>query len=380
MPVTRCRLCGGAFMPAPLLRYEGMPGAAQFMPDAGSVAGDKGITLEVCQCADCGLVQLSNDPVPYHREVIRAAAVSPEMKAFRRRQFGAFVRRYGLAAKTIIEVGCGRGEYLDIMAETGARVYGIEASREAVNECQRRGLRVTQGFVDSGASPLAAAPFDAFFVLNFLEHLPDVGGVLKGIRSNLADAAVGLVEVPNFDMILRNNVFSEFISDHLFYFTRDTLDTALRLKGFDVVACRPVWHDYILSAVVRKRGRIDLSAYAESQRRLQDDVDAFVGRFPAGRVAVWGAGHQALTILALLRMGPKVRYVVDSAPFKQGKFTPATHLRIVAPAALDTDPVAAIVVMAASYSDEVAGLIRQKYGSTMGLAIVREHGLEILQR
>ena len=88
-------------------------------------------------------------------------------------------------------------------------------------------------------------------MLSCLEHLPDVNGVLTGIRANLSPSAVGLVEVPNFDMILAEKTASEFMTDHLFYFTRETLETTLRLNGFEVEDCRPTWHDYILTATVR---------------------------------------------------------------------------------------------------------------------------------
>jgi hypothetical protein len=91
-----------------------MPAAAQYLPDAGSLAGDKGVVLDVCQCAGCGLVQLSNEPVPYYKEVIRATAVSAEMTVFRRRQFADFVQKYSLCGKSVVEIGCGRGEYLSI--------------------------------------------------------------------------------------------------------------------------------------------------------------------------------------------------------------------------------------------------------------------------
>ena len=74
---------------------------------------------------------------------------------------------------------------------------------------------------------------------------------------------------------------------------------------------------------------------------------------------------------------PSIRYVVDSAPFKQGKFTPATHLPVVPPATLNTDPVEAVIVMAASYSDEVAGIIARDFGGRLKVAILRENGLEI---
>ena len=76
MAVRTCRVCGRDFFREPLLRYQNMPKAAQKFPDEAALTGETGVDLEVCQCTGCGLVQLSNDPVPYYREVIRATAVS----------------------------------------------------------------------------------------------------------------------------------------------------------------------------------------------------------------------------------------------------------------------------------------------------------------
>jgi SAM-dependent methyltransferase len=322
------------------------------------------------------LVQLSSDPVPYYREVIRASAVSEEMKAFRRAQFAGFVRDCSLGGKKVIEIGCGRGEYLSLMQEAGVAAFGLEQSRESAAHCAGIGLKVSQGFVEDASCKLSGAPFDAFFILNFLEHLPDPNGTLSGIRNNLTDDGAGLVEVPNFDMILRNKLFSEFTCDHLFYFTQDTLRSTLALNGFDVVACNVEWHDYIISAVVRKRGKLDISHFSQYQARLKNEMDEYVRRFGRKRVAVWGAGHQALAVIALLNLADKIKYVVDSAPFKQGKFTPATHVPVVAPDRLAADPVDAVIVMAAAYSDEVAKIIRQRFNPKIRVAILRDFGLE----
>ena len=70
--------------------------------------------------------------------------------------------------------------------------------------------------------------------------------------------------------------------------------------------------------------------------------------------------------------------VVDSAAFKQGKYTPVTHIPIVSPSALVLDPVDAIIVMAASYSDEIARNIRQKFDANIKVAILRDFGLEVV--
>jgi SAM-dependent methyltransferase len=377
MPIENCRICGRLLPVEPLLRYSNMPKSAQFMPEAATLGSDNGIDLDIRQCTGCGTVQLTNDPVPYHREVIRASAFSNTMRAFRKSQFLDFIARYSLEGKKIIEIGCGRGEFMRIMNECGAKAYGLEYAEDSVQSCIEIGLRTFKGYVESPDWKAPEAPFDAFYVLNFLEHMPDPNLVLSGICNSLREGAVGLVEVPNFDMILRTKLFSEFISDHLFYFTRDSLNCLLSLNGFEIIDTGEVWHEYIISSVVRKRGKPDVADFGACLARVRAQIEAFVASFGDGRVAIWGAGHQALTMIAMAGLAGKIRYVVDSAPFKQGRYTPATHIPIVSPRTLESDPVDAIVVMAASYSDEVAGLIRQEHGNKMSVAILRDSGLEI---
>jgi len=359
-----------------LLRYANMPKAAQNFPDVAALACETGVDLEVCQCAGCGLVQLNNEPVPYYREVIRAAAVSEVIKDFKTRQFAYFLRKHSLHGRKILEIGCGRGEFLSLLSPFDVKAYGMEYSESAVAECAINGLDVSRGYPDRGTGTLANGPFDAFLLLMFLEHMPEPNMALRTIYDNLADNAVGLVEVPNFDMVLRNKLFSEFIGDHLLYFTKETLQTTLQLNGFDVMEYDEVRDDYVISVVVKKRNRLDISHFHDYQVKIKTDIDAYLNRFAAKRVAVWGAGHQALAIIALTGIAGRIRYVVDSAPFKQGKYTPATHLPIVAPETLHSDPVDAVIVMAASYSDEVAGIIRQRFDRNMSVAILRDFGLE----
>ncbi len=199
---------------------------------------------------------------------------------------------------------------------------------------------------------------------------------LQAILDKLNDGALGLVEVPNFDMILQKGLFSEFIADHLLYFTEDTLRLTLQNNGFDVLECKPVWQDYILSAVVRKRAPTNLDYFNQYRADISVALHEYCDRFPGKKIAIWGAGHQALAVIALADLSGRITYVVDSAPFKQGKFTPASHLPIVAAEYLDSDPVDAVVVMAASYSDEVAALIRTRFGHHIKVAILRDYGLE----
>lgn len=376
MQINKCRVCSRDFFSKPILQYSNMPAAAQNFPDADNLQKDHGIDLDIWQCSGCGLVQISNEPVPYYKQVIRASSISEEMKDFRIKQFTEFLKKYSLTGKKVVEIGCGRGEYLSLMKQSGALTYGIEDSQESVVFCKKSGLNVTKGYIEKPDDKIKNTPFDAFFILNFLEHFPNPNSALKGICNNLTDDGIGMVEVPNFDMILRKKIFSEFITDHLFYFTKDTLRSTLTINGFEVIECNELFHDYIISAIVRKRKQLDISVFYKYQTKIKNGLEKYINRFGKNKTAVWGAGHQALAIISLTNLSNKVKYVIDSAIFKQGKYTPGTHIPIVSPDSLNNDPVDAIIVITGGYSNEVAKIIKQKFNKKIKIAILRDYGLE----
>ena len=79
--MKRCIACGAPLWETPLLTLDNMPASAQHMPDAEHVGADKGLTLDLCQCSGCGLVQFDCEPVDYYRDVIRAGGYSTTMAA-----------------------------------------------------------------------------------------------------------------------------------------------------------------------------------------------------------------------------------------------------------------------------------------------------------
>ena len=377
--IMKCRVCKSNCFDSPLLRYTNMPSSAQGFPDLKSLKNDNGSDLNLFQCSSCGLVQLSEKPVSYYKEVIRASSFSDEMKKFRGEQFLSWVDKYNLKGKSILEVGCGRGEYLSILKQTEVSLaHGIEYSKESVSSCINSELSVTKGFFGDENFVLPKQKYDGFICLNFMEHWPDPNRVLEHLKHNLSEGAVGIIEVPNFDMILKQGLYSEFISDHLFYFTKDTLTFMLNYNGFEVIECSVIWHDYILSAVVRKRKRIDLSLLKSRKLNVETELNSFIDKFEKKEVAIWGAGHQSLAVMSLAKLENKIRYVVDSAPFKQGKYTPATHFPIVAPIELVNNPVKAVIIIAASYSNEVACIMKNTYQHIKYVVIVEDTGLRVI--
>lgn len=359
----KCRGCGQTLSEQILLKYDGMPKSAQFFPGKEEAKTEQGVNIILKQCLYCGLIQAVGNPVSYYRDVIRAAGVSDEMRKFRESQYEKWVDEFQLKGKKIIEIGCGKGEYMPFMEKAGVKVYGLEHLQDSVDAGMAEGHKIFQGFPENEEYRIPLAPYDGFYIMNFLEHIPSPGEFLRGIANNLKDEAVGIVEVPDFDMMMKKSLYSEFIQDHLSYFTEDTLRNVLEMNGFQVLHCESIWYNYILSCIVKKRSFAKVGGFIERQEYLKKEVRTFLihQKNKGKRVAVWGAGHQALANLSLLDMAGDIEYVVDSADFKQNRYTPATHIPIVAPDKLLDGEVQVVIIMAAGYSQEVKQIMDRKY-------------------
>ena len=374
-----CRFCSGTCQLPPLLSYPGSPRSAQGFLDSPQDA-DEVVDLHIYQCRDCGLVQHDLAPVAYHRDVIRAIAFSQEMAEYRLGQLSGWINRCELTDKRVLEIGCGKGEYLELLARAGAQnCSGLENSPSSVAFAQGRGLDVRLGYLGLDLINPWPFEFDAFAIFSFMEHWPDLRGSLRALRGLLKEGAYGLVEVPSFDFVLANGLYSEFTVDHIFYFDQTSLRTVLEMCGFEVIEISSVWHDYILSAQVRKRRTLNTEGFRLKQERIVRELNAFIDRFESNEVVVWGAGHQALAVMSLAQIQGRISHVVDSASFKQNKYTPGTRLLIQSPESLRADCPKAVVIMAAAYSEEVLGTLNQSYPSVEHVAILRENSVEVVK-
>lgn len=377
--MKRCIACGAPLWETPLLTLDNMPASAQHMPDAQGVKQDRGLTLDLCQCMGCGLVQFDCEPVDYYRDVIRAGGFSKTMVELRRYQYKHLIDSYHLEGKKFIEVGCGQGEFLKVLSEFPVEVHGIEHDPHLVELARAQGLDVTEGFTETEDTRFAGGLYDVFLSFNFLEHQPDPGTMLQAIYRNLEDDAMGLITVPSFEYIMDHNSYYELIRDHLAYYTFETLTPLLERNGFLVEECEVINRD-TLSVIVKKRPQMDTENLLECYVNLKREMESYMKYLDAWdkKVAIWGASHQGFTLAATTKLGERARYIIDSAPFKQGKFAPASHLPIVGPDHFHEHPVDAIIITAPGYTDEIAASIRRKFGTSVEIRAMRSNHLEMV--
>ena len=364
MKRKRCISCGAPLYENPILTLDNMPASAQDIPDADQVSSDHGLTLNLCQCRGCGLVQFDCEPVGYYRDVIRSGGFSTTMVELRKSQYEHLIETYHLQGKKFIEVGCGRGEFLSVLTRFPVECYGIENREDLVKTAKQEGLNVSRGFTEEEDTVIPGGPFDVFLSFNFIEHQPDPNRMLQAIYNNLREY----------------DGFYELIRDHIAYFTFDTLRFLLERNGFEVLEQEMVNRDTI-SMIVKKRQKLNAGRLQESFHVINKEVNEFIDHLTdeGKSIAIWGASHQGFTLAATTRLGEKVSYIIDSAPFKQGKFAPTSHLAIVSPDYFMEHPVDAILIVAPGYTAEIAGIIRKRFGSEVEILALKSNHLEKLE-
>ena len=358
-----CRLCSSSSLDS-VLALEGMPSRAQYFPNSDSEAKSLAVNLILKQCKDCGLVQVLGKPVDYYREVIRSNKVSGAIRNFRLEQLNDFIEKYNLKTRLILEVGCGNGDILEILRELECNFHGIENKSEFVENLEKEGYKVFSGYPSEFQNLDLENRYGAFLSLNVLEHAPNIKDFLSGIRKMLNPDAVGLIEVPNFDMIVAKNMISEFMVEHLTYFDRASLRLALESCGFEVLEIHQVWNDYLISAVVKKRSVFDFSLGVKNWQLLTTRLKEFLREYKRSQVCIWGAGHQSLASISILELSEHVDFIVDSSPSKQEKYAPASGLPIVSQEHLKfSNDIDCVIVLGGSYSQEIIEDLIVNYSS-----------------
>lgn len=332
----------------------------------------RGIDLTLCQ--ECGFIQnalFSEDLVDYTQDYEETQGFSPEFRSFARRLARSLVDRYGLTGKEILEIGCGKGEFLALLCELGPnRGVGIDPAFVPERNPSKAAGRITY-IKDFYGEEFTHLTGDLICCRHTLEHISGVREFLDLVTSSLRARtdSVLFLEVPDTARVLEEAAFWDIYYEHCSYFTAGSLGRLIRSSGLEVLDLRKDFGDqYLLLEARPGSGRNTFSAEEELgqlveqvnsfEKRVLDTRQSWSERLTNARdqgnpVAIWGGGSKAVAFLTTLGFGEEVNLVVDINPHKQGKFLPGTGHEVVAPERLLSEPPGLVVVMNPVYEEEI---------------------------
>lgn len=331
--------------------------------------------LALALCPACGLIwnsRFDRGLTTYSQDYEETQAFSPTFQAFIRELAADWTERYSLRGGTVIEIGCGKGEFLAEMARAGIGAgIGVDPGVQPARIDEDLPITWIQGLFPLDLPELRA---DAIICRHTLEHIAPVREFLMSIRAAITDPerTVLLFEVPDVQRVLDEVAFWDVYYEHSSYFSAGSVGRGFRAAGFDVLRIERAYSDQTLLVEARpaigspaavlpiEESPAELAgaaarfarghqAMVEYWRDRIQDVDA-----RGGRTVIWGGGSKGVAFLAALGVGARlVDGVVDINPFKQNQYMAGTGHRVLAPKELTTVEPALVIVMNGAYRTEI---------------------------
>lgn len=268
------------------------------------------------------------------------------------------VMRRHFSGASLLEVGCGKGLFLERLLAAGFDVTGLDPTYEGTNP------RVIRKFF----TPEVGIRAEGIVLRHVLEHVPDPVAFLAGLREANGGSGTIYIEVPCLDWIADHHAWFDIFYEHVNYFRRVDFE---RMFGTVHEAGHSFAGQYLyvvadLATLRPPRRPADdvfslpagfLSAIDESRARLRANGGT------AAR-AIWGGASKGVIFALLMeRAGVRIDTVIDINPAKQGRYLAATGLRVQSPdEAMAHLPAGAdVFVMNSNYRDEIEALTAHRF-------------------
>jgi len=256
--------------------------------------------------------------------------------------------------KTIIEVGCGKGFFLDYLIEYGFNVKGIDPAYEGNSP------NVIKACFDDSLGIKA----DNIVLRHVLEHMPDPLAFLTKIAKANGGKGKIYIEVPCLNWILTHKAWFDIFYEHVNYFRLQDLN-AMFETVFENGHIFGGQYIYIVADLASlKTPKLDESDFIEFPNDFLNVERIISKRNPLGKNVVWGGASKGVIFsLNAKRFGLKIDHVVDINPTKQGKYIGGTGLLVSSPDSL-IDKLTKddnIFIMNSNYFDEIVKASGNKF-------------------
>ncbi|RZI99498.1 MAG: methyltransferase domain-containing protein [Brevundimonas sp.] len=368
----KCRHCGAALQP--FIDLGSAPPSNAYLTVEKLDWPEKWFPLRVGVCSTCWLVQTEDfaDAADlFDSDYAYFSSTSKSWLAHAEQYVETMADRFGLNSQShVVEVASNDGYLLRFVKEKGIPCLGVEPTKSTAEAARAIGLDVDEGFFGREfAAGLVARGKSADLTAanNVLAHVPDINDFVSGFSVLLKPDGVSTFEFPHLMRLVAERQFDTVYHEHFSYLSLTAVCRIFETNGlsvFDVeehsthggslrvfaqradTGGRPV-SPRVEEMLAREAaaGMTSLAYYEGFQTSVNAVKDGFLGfllraRLEGKSVVAYGAAAKGNTLMNYAGIRPDmIRFVVDRAPSKQGKFMPGSRIPIVEEQSLkDTRP------------------------------------------
>ena len=317
--------------------------------------------LEVVRCEKCSLVQLKKpiDSNKIYKDVdyLYFSSDMPGLSDYFKEYANDLKDRFLSVGDFVVEIGSNDGIMLEHFVDK-CKIFGIDPATNVVLRALKRGIPTLPLFFNERVGKQIAFEWGKAKVMygnNCIAHIDDLNGVMKGVNALLTDDGVFVVECNYWGGMVKNKNYALVYHDHFSYFSlKNWADIANKygMQVFDAFVtpaqggslrvfmgkgaitmtkrCLELITEEVATKLntqeVATKYGIDCIAEAAKLFETISNIKK-EGKVIAG----YGAAAKGFSVLKLAGIDERhIDYFVDDSPAKQGKFTPVSHIPVVA--------------------------------------------------
>lgn len=383
--IIKCRVCKNKNL-SQVLSFGPTPLANAFLSYKEIDSPEYYYPLDVYFCENCSFLQLGHviSPIVLFGNYVYVSSTSPVFVNHFKKFADEVFPRFLLNKKSlVIDIGSNDGILLKPFKSLGTRVLGIEPASHIAKIAEKEGIETVSEFFsvklarkivkNTGRARVVTAT-------NVFAHIDDLDEVINGVKILLEDDGVFIIEAPYLIDFLEKKYFDLVYHEHLSYWSIKSLGklfNRLDMTVFDVqkvdvhggsirvfIKKDKSFHKVRKSVKtflsLEKKAKLDkkqtylsfADLILENRVKLMDLLTKL--KLKNKKIVGYGAPAKGNTLLNYFKIGTDMLdYIVDDSPFKQGLYTPGTHIPVVSAQKLKEDKPDYILILAWNFAKPI---------------------------
>jgi len=380
-----CRMCNSSELYM-FLDLGFTPPADQFRRKEQLRESDVYYPLQVNMCDNCGLAQLNyvvspevlyRNDYPYESSTTQTG--HEHWMAFAK----SVVQRFDLKDDDlVVDVGSNVGVLLSAFKDHGVQTMGVDPAANIAMIARERGIETICDFFNEDVASVIRESKGLAAVItatNVFAHVDNLNTLIADIKSMLSDDGVFIFEAPYFVHLLENNEYDTIYHEHLSYISVKPLIPFFHKHGMEVFDIEQVdIHGGSFRVYIARKGQQSVADRVEALLEDEQDrgiyshkiLDQFAARVRQNKydlmwmlhslkhegatIAGVSAPAKGMTLLNYCGIDCELlEFVTEKAPLKIGRYTPGSHIPVVADEKLIELMPDYVLLLAWNFADEI---------------------------
>jgi 2-polyprenyl-3-methyl-5-hydroxy-6-metoxy-1,4-benzoquinol methylase len=376
--IKECIACGSKDL-VPVLDLGFQPLANSYKKDPWEV--EQTFPLAINRCEHCYHVQLTHkvNPELMFKDYAYVSGTAKTQLEYFNWFVGYITEKYGKTPKSVLDIGCNDGSFLNAWGGTGVKTYGVDPA-ENLYPVSSKHHSVECGFFTG--KEFGSKKFDVITCMNAFAHNADQLELLKNVRQRLSDDGLMFATTSQANMIL-NGEFDTIYHEHLSFYNIKSAKALCERAGLNLVDVykHPIHgtsYIFVISKNPLTSSNFDImfeeeklsglylvdtyKKYAEDCYMIAEKFRNVIINHKERMIPVIGYGAPAKgnTLMNFAKQMPE--FTIEDNPLKQGLFTPGVGCPIKSPEYLqklygNTETVC-FVPLAWNFYDEIVSKIK----------------------